>query len=101
MHEDNFLLSFKRGVNNKLFYNKTFRLEHLNEFKNHFSFNLAYQFLRQRPGGDLYFNSEDYLLHINDPAFIDISEVSLTLRYAPNEHFYTTSADLRVKVSAE
>ena len=88
MHEDNFLLSFKRGVNNKLFYNKTFRLEHLNEFKNHFSFNLAYQFLRQRPGGDLYFNSEDYLLHINDPAFIDISEVSLTLRYAPNEHFY-------------
>lgn len=88
VQEDNFLLSFKRGVNNKILYNKTFRLDHLNEFKNHFSFDIAYQFMRQRPGGDLYFNSVDYLLHINDPAYIDISEVSLTLRYAPNEHFY-------------
>ena len=88
VQEDNFLLSFKRGVNNKLFYNKTFRFEYLNEFTNHFSFNIAYQFLRQRPGGDLYFNSVDYLQHTNDPAFIDISEVSLTLRYAPEEHFY-------------
>jgi len=88
VQEDNFLLSFKRGVNNKLFYNKTFRIEHLNEFKNHFSFNIAYQFLRQRPGGDLYFNSVDYLKHTNDPAYIDISEVAVTLRYAPDEHFY-------------
>jgi hypothetical protein len=88
VQEDNFLLSFKRGVNNKLFYNKTFRFEHLNEFKNHFSFNIAYQFLRQRPGGDLYFNSVDYLQHTNDPAYIDISEVSVTLRYAHDERFY-------------
>jgi hypothetical protein len=88
VQEDNFLLSFKRGVNNKILYNKTFRLEHLNEFKNHFSYNIAYQFLRQRPGGDLYFNSIDYLLHTNNPSYIDISEVALTLRYAPNEHFY-------------
>jgi len=88
VQEDNFLLSFKRGVNNKLFYNKTFRIEHLNEFRSHFSYNIAYQFLRQRPGGDLYFNCTDYMLHVNDPSFIDISEVSLTLRYAPHEQFY-------------
>jgi len=88
VQEDNFLLSFKRGVNNKIFYNKAFRLEHLNEYKNHFSFSIAYQFLRQRPAGDLYFNRIDYSQHINDPEFIDISELSLTLRYAPNEHFY-------------
>jgi len=88
VQEDNFLLSFKRGVNNKLFYNKTFRIEHLNEFKNHFSFNLGYQFTHQIPAGDLYFNTTDYLLHINDPAYIDISEIGLTLRYAPQEHFY-------------
>ena len=88
VQEDNFLLSFKRGVNNKILYNKTFRLDHLNEFKNHFSFDIAYQFMRQRPGGDLYFNTEDYLQHINDPPYIDISEISLTLRYAPHEKFY-------------
>lgn len=88
VQEDNFLLSFKRGVNNKILYNKTFRIDHLNEFKNHFSFDIAYQFLRQRPGGDLYFNRVDYLQHVNDPEYIDISEVALTLRYAPRESFY-------------
>ena len=88
IQEDNFLLSFKRGVNDKILYNKTFRLEHLNEFQNHFSFDIAYQFLRQQPGGDLYFNSIDYLKHLNNPAYIDISELSLTLRYAPKEQFY-------------
>jgi hypothetical protein len=88
VQEDNFLLSFKRGVNDKILYNKIFKLEHLNEFKNHFSFDLIYQFMRQRPGGDLYFNTVDYLQHLNDPAFLNISELSLILRYAPNEHFY-------------
>lgn len=88
VQEDNFLLSFKRGVNNKLFYNKSLRIEHLNEFNSHFSYQLAYQFLRQSPGGDLYFNTDNYLLHTNDPEYIDISELSVSLRYAPNEKFY-------------
>ncbi|MGE5424415.1 MAG: DUF5686 family protein [Syntrophothermus sp.] len=88
VQEDNFLLSIKRGVNNKLLYNKTFRLELMNEFMNHFSYSLSYQFLHQRPAGDLYFNRVDYLQHVNDPAFIDISEIGLTLRYAPHEQFY-------------
>ncbi len=88
VQEDNFLLSFKRGVNNKLLYNKTIKIEHLNEFPNHFSYNIAYQFLRQRPGGDLFFNKVDYMLHVNDPPFIDISEFTLSLRYAPEEKFY-------------
>jgi hypothetical protein len=88
IQEDNFLLSFKRGVNNKILYNNTFRLEHLNEFINHFSFDIAYQYERQRAGGELYFNTLDYLQHTNDPSYINISEVSLILRYAPNERFY-------------
>lgn len=88
VQEDNFLLSFKRGVNNKLFYNQTLRIEHLNEFPSHFSYNIAYQFLKQTPGGDLFFNKLDYMLHVNDPPYININEFSLSLRYAPNEQFY-------------
>ncbi|MDP1622479.1 MAG: DUF5686 family protein [Bacteroidales bacterium] len=88
VQEDNFLLSIKRGINNKILYNKTLRIEHLNEFNNHFSYNIAYQFLRQSAGGDLYFNRVEYLQAENIPSFIDISEVSLNLRYAPNEQFY-------------
>ncbi|HPS61810.1 MAG TPA: DUF5686 family protein [Bacteroidales bacterium] len=88
IQEDNFLLSIKRGVNNKLLYNQTLRLEHLNEFRSHFSYTLAYQFMRQRAGGGLYFNNEDYLQKVNITHHLDISELSLSLRYAREESFY-------------
>jgi hypothetical protein len=88
VQEDNILLSIKRGVNDKLFYNKTFKLEHLNEFRNHFSYDVSYQFNQQRPAGNLYFNYTDYLLHTNDVTHLNISEFSVDLRYAPHEQFY-------------
>lgn len=88
VQEDNIFLSIKRGVNDKLFYNKTFKLEHLNEFDNHFSYTLGYQFTKTATGGNIYFNRADYLSHVNDVSSIDISELSLKLRYAPNEKFY-------------
>jgi len=86
--EDNFLLSFKRGVNDKLFYNKTFKLEHLNEFQNHFSYTLGYKFINETPGGTLRFNYNDYLAEGNDVKNLNISEFYLNLRYAPHESFY-------------
>ena len=64
--EDNILLSIKRGVNDKIFYNKTFKIEHLNEFQNHFSYTMGYKFTNQAPGGNLYFNYTDYLSQQND-----------------------------------
>lgn len=86
--EDNFLLSIKRGVNDKIFYNKTFKIEYLNEFQNHFSYTLGYKFSDQAPGGNLYFNYTDYLSHQNDVSNLNISEFYLNLRYAPHESFY-------------
>lgn len=90
--EDNVLLSIKRGVNDKLFYNRTFKLEHLNEFENHFSYTLGYQFTKTVPGGNLYFNNTDYSAHTNDVGLINVSEASLKLRYAPNEKFYQSKS---------
>jgi hypothetical protein len=86
--EDNILLSIKRGVNDKLFYNKTYKIEHLNEFQNHFSYTIGYKFTNQTPGGNLYFNYTDYLSHQNDVNNINISEFYLNLRFAPHESFY-------------
>ncbi|MDP4238129.1 MAG: DUF5686 family protein [Bacteroidota bacterium] len=86
--EDNFLLSIKRGVNDKLFYNKTLKVEHLNEFENHFSYTLGYKFTNEAPGGTLRFNYTDYLAQRNDVNSLNISEFYLNLRYAPNESFY-------------
>jgi len=83
---DNILLSFTRGVNNKLLYNKTFKAEFYNEFENHFSYDLGYNFTKQAPAGTLYFNPIDYVS--NSVPDINISEIFLNLRYAPNEAFY-------------
>ena len=85
---DNILLSFKRGVDNKILYNRTYKMEYLNEFENHFSFQLGYNYTRQSPAGSLYFNPSDYLSESNTVPYINISEISLNLRYAPNESFY-------------
>ena len=86
--EDNFLLSIKRGINDKIFYNKTFKIEHLNEFQNHFSYTLGYKYTNMAPGGNLVYNFTDYASGINDVGSLDVSELNLNLRYAPHESFY-------------
>ena len=86
--EDNFLLSIKRGVNDKIFYNKTFKIEHLNEFENHFSYTLGYKYTNMAPGGNLVFNYTDYASGRNDVESLNVSEFNLNLRYAPHESFY-------------
>jgi len=86
--EDNFLLSIKRGVNDKIFYNKTFKIEHLNEFENHFSYTLGYKYTNMAPGGNLVFNYTDYASGRNDVKNLNVSEFNLNLRYAPHESFY-------------
>lgn len=60
VQEDNALLSFKRGKNDKLLYNKTFNLELENENANNFSYTIGFQNLIQSPAGTLHFNKIDY-----------------------------------------
>jgi len=89
VQEDNVLLSFKRGENTKLLYNKIFNLEYLNEFRSHFSLGLGYKHWEQSPAGSLYFNPVAY----NDfPQYevpsLTTSELIVNLRYAPHEQFY-------------
>jgi hypothetical protein len=86
--QDNILLSFKRGVDDKIFYNGTLKLEHLYEFENHFSYTLGYNFKKQTPGGNLFFTTDENLPWSNEVPYINISEVTMKLRYAPKEEFY-------------
>jgi hypothetical protein len=86
--QDNFLLSFKRGVDDKMFYNRILKLEYLNESENHFSYTLGFLNKRQSPAGNLHFTADVSLPTINDIPYIKISEAYLRLRYAPREEFY-------------
>jgi hypothetical protein len=89
LQSDNIFTSFKRGVDDKMFYNKSLRGEFLNEFNNHFSFTLGFNYLRQTPRGNLYFIPESGNIFLtNKIQSINIPEVYLSLRYAPKETFY-------------
>ena len=95
--EDNFLLSFKRGVNDKWLYNRTSKFEYINEFGKGLRYTLMFKHTEQTPalvdsngiaksGGIRYLN-----VHGVDTSFINnltTSEVSLELRWAPREQFY-------------
>ncbi len=87
VQEDNFLLSFKRGNNDKYLYNAFYRLNYVHEFDSHFSYNLTFTNRTQSPAGSLYFNNTLNNLP-NSVQDLTTSELNLQLRYAPNEQFY-------------
>lgn len=87
VQEDNVFLSFKRGVNDKYLYNNYYRFDYVHELESHFSYELGYKYWKQSPAGSLYFLTQaDGGGLINAPN-LTTSEVSLKLRYAPNEKF--------------
>jgi hypothetical protein len=90
--EDNFLLSFKRGVNDKMFFNDNlYKFEYLREKANGITYNFGVKHLDQKPFGNLVFKS-----NFNDePVYHDkitTSEMFVSLRFAPNEKFYQGKA---------
>ena len=89
VQEDNFLLSFKRGDNDKWLYNDVFRLDYIHEFNSHFSYALGLKTWKQAPAGGLYFRTAGADEgQQNTVASLQTTEVGLTLRWAPKESFY-------------
>lgn len=88
--EDNFLLSFKRGVNDKKIYNSKYIAEYLRELNNGLSFSIGYKSLKQTPGGILDFRNRVADVSDNDLADNDVvtSEAFFNIRFAPNEQYY-------------
>ncbi len=88
VQEDNFLLSFKRGVNDKWLYNDIYNFEYTNEFKSHLTVGLGYKNWTQQAAVGLHFNTVDYNNATYDIDQLRTSEISFSLRWAPNEQFY-------------
>ncbi len=90
VQEDNFLLSFKRGENDKWLYNETYNIDYLREFENHMSYRIGFRNWRQAPAGSLQYipvgdaTGEDESLPLQH---LTTTEASLELRWAPNEQF--------------
>lgn len=87
VQEDNFLLSFKRGVNDKWLYNDTYRIDYVHEFMNHFSYSFGFRNWQQSPAGGLRFMRAGDDENTPTPT-LTTSEFSAEARWAPNEQFY-------------
>lgn len=85
--EDDFISSFRRGVNNRYLYNDFYKFEYVREFENRFSFNLGFRKWKQQPAAALEYFTTDGVTKTVIPD-ITSSEFNLSLRYAPQEKFY-------------
>jgi Family of unknown function (DUF5686)/CarboxypepD_reg-like domain len=94
VQEDNFLLSFKRGVNDKMFYTSTTGIEYLKENRNGFYYAFSAKHIEQDPTPALL---TDYTDQTRPKPLIKTTELGLMLRYAPNDKFYE-GASFRVPI---
>ncbi|HEU0110657.1 MAG TPA: DUF5686 family protein [Flavisolibacter sp.] len=87
VQEDNFLLSFKRGKNDKWLYNTIYRVNYVHELASHFTYDIGFKNWRQEPAGAIEYVKEQNSTWVKDSA-ITTTDLSLDLRWAPNEQFY-------------
>lgn len=89
VQEDNILLSFKRGVNDKMLYNRAFQVEYQRELRQGLSYSLTFKQVSKAPGGALLF---DYQLPGVEQTLykpeIATTTFGFSVRFAPNEKFY-------------
>jgi hypothetical protein len=88
LEEDNFLLSFKRGDNDKWLYNNKWSVEYIHETENHLTFKTGFTHSIQAPAGHLTFQSGSKETELTTRENITISEFSGEIRWAPHEQFY-------------
>lgn len=85
VQEDNFLLSFKRGNNDKWLYNDYYKIDYVHELANHLSYGMGFKYWKQTPAGEI-----EYVKASNgeNVANITTSEINANIRWAPHEQFY-------------
>lgn len=87
VQEDNFLLSFKRGENDKWLYNNIFKAEYVREFGQNFTITGGFKNWKQTPAGSIVYVKDIEGVETNVPD-ITTTELSAELRWAPHEQFY-------------
>ena len=87
VQEDNFLLSFKRGNNERWLYNNIYQAEFVKEFKSRFSYSIGFKNWHQQPAGILTYTKITNGAPENIQNVIT-TELNAQVRWAPNEKFY-------------
>jgi hypothetical protein len=87
VQEDNFLLSFKRGKNDKWIYNRIYKVEYEREFGKNFQLSLGFKHTDQEPAGAITYQKPGADSGSYIPG-ITTTELSAQIRWAPGEQFY-------------
>lgn len=87
VQEDNLLLSFKRGRNDKWLYNNLYKANYIHEMKSRFSYGIGLRYWKQQPAGGIQYVKQPNGIPVRDPHLVT-TDVSLMLRWAPKEQFY-------------
>ncbi|MDF1672901.1 MAG: DUF5686 family protein [Vicingaceae bacterium] len=87
LNDDNFLLSFRRGNSDQMIFFDSYKIDYNKENHSGFSYNLIYEYKKQRPIGRLVFETSNDLNPIQVDA-IRTDAFDVNLRFAPNEQFY-------------
>ncbi len=85
VREDNFLLSFKRGNNNKWLYNNYLKAQYVREFGKNLRYTFGFKNWKQTPAGDITYQKVSDNSLLKD---LTTSEISGEFRWAPHEQFY-------------
>ncbi len=85
--EDNFLLSFKRGNNDRWLYNNIFKTEYVREFGKDFSYNLSFKNWKQTPAGVISYLKREGQDLVTVPN-LTTTEVGAEIMWSPNRQFY-------------
>ncbi|MCW3107935.1 MAG: hypothetical protein JWQ09_2441 [Segetibacter sp.] len=89
IQEDNFLLSFKRGNNDKWLYNNIFKAEYVREFQKNLSVTAGFKYWKQTPAGAInYAYSKPNGDNNSNVPNVTTAELSAEIRWAPHEQFY-------------
>jgi hypothetical protein len=88
VNEDNFLLSFKRGTNDKWVYNNIARVEFVREFANNMSFSIGYKYQDRNPAGVITYTKPGVDGKDDVIRSLKTSSVTGQFRWAPHEAYY-------------
>jgi hypothetical protein len=86
LNDDNFLLSFRRGNSDQMIFFDSYKIDYNKENHSGFSYNVIYEYKKQRAVGRLAFETNEDLPVVDDAIRTDAFDVNL--RFAPNEQFY-------------
>ena len=86
--EDNFLLSFKRGKNDKWLYNDIWKAEYTKEFGKNFAYTVGFKNWKQTPAGGITYIKQNNGTAESIIPNLTTTELTAEIRWSPKQQFY-------------